>query len=90
MAMYSLAPLGQFYSPKVRLNKSKKELTRADGRSVPVEEGPLWDTVKDGVFAGQKCWYPQQGYSAIEGEPWEYVVEHLLSTSFRRTLFKKY
>lgn len=79
--------VGQFYSPKVRLNMAKKELTRADGEKIPVQEGPLWDTIKDGRYADRECWYPEEGYSAIEGEPWQYVVEHLLATTFKRTLY---
>ncbi len=81
-------PLGQFYSPKVRLNTAKKELTRADGEKIPVREGSLWDTVTDDLYVGRECWYPEEGYSAIQGEPWQYVVEHLLATSFSRTLYK--
>ena len=81
---------GQFYSPKVRINLSTNEFTKASGRRIPIEEGPIWDTVNNGLYTGQKCWYPESGYSAIDGEPWEYVVEHLLATSFKRSLFRQY
>ena len=87
---YTHTHTGQFFSPKVRIDTSTKELTRASGITVPIEEGPIWESVNDGVYVDTSCWYPKQGYSAIDGEPWEYVVEHIQAFSFKHTLYKQY
>ena len=50
--------------------------------------GIIWDTLQDDVYAAdQKCWYPVDGESVIEGEVWEYIVEHLHAIRFKHTLF---
>lgn len=71
------------------MNIAREEFTQASGRVVPVEKGSVWDTVSDAMFKGKTCWYPKDGHSVIDGEPWEYVVEHLLSTKFKHSFFKQ-
>lgn len=56
---------------------------------VPVEEGAVWEGVVDDGYGGERCWYPLEGKSVIEGKPWEYVVEHIMSTKYKYSLFSK-
>ena len=81
---------GQFFHSKVRISTNYKELHLADDRVVPVEEGLVWKNVGDDrYYAGKSCWYPKAGESVIEGEPWQYIMEHIMSTSYKFSLFKK-
>ena len=72
---------------KVRVRENYNELHLADGRVVPVEKGVVWEGVLDEGYRGETCWYPQEGESVIEGKPWEYIVEHIMSTSYKYSLF---
>lgn len=71
----------------MRVRENYKELHLADGRVVPVEKRVVWDAVVDEDYKGEMCWYPQEGTSIVEGKPWEYVVEHIMSTSYKYSLF---
>lgn len=80
---------GQFYHPRVRISSNYKELHLYSGRVVAVEEGLVWDSVTDGDYVGQRCWYPVAEESVIEGEPWQYVVEHIMSISYKYSQFSR-
>lgn len=82
-----LIHVGQFLSPKVRINSAIGELTLSNGSSVAVEKGVVWGSLKDGVYPGHRCWYPKQGTTALQGNSWDYIVEHIMSTQYRHTLF---
>lgn len=79
---------GQFYHPKVRISNNYKVLHLADGRVVPVEEGAVFKATVDQGFKDQSCWYPVDGQSVIEGQSWNYIVEHIMSTKFEYSLYK--
>ena len=80
---------GQFFNAKVRISTNYKQLHLADDRVVPVQEGVVWKDVVDEGVAGRTCWYPADGESIIEGEPWEYIVEHIMSTGYKYSLFTR-
>jgi hypothetical protein len=79
---------GQFLNPKVRIRTTYKELHLVDGRVVPVQAGTVWKDVADS-YAGKTCWYPLEGEKVIEGEPYQYVIEHLMSTKYKFSFFSK-
>ena len=81
---------GQFYHHKVRISPAYKKLYLADGKVVHVEEGSVWDTVEEKEYTGKKCWHPVEGESAIQGQSWEYVVDHIMATRYKHSLFSKY
>lgn len=86
--MLNLCPLtGQFLSPKVRINTATGELVTRTGETVPLERGVVWSNLRDGVFPGQKCWYPKEGSSVIQGNTWDYIVEHVMSTKYKHSMF---
>ncbi len=72
------------------MSRGRKELRLANGRLVPVEERKVWDTILDEGYAGETCWFPLEGESVIEGHSWDYVVEHLMDTHYKYSLFQKY
>ena len=80
--------LGQFFHHKVRINSRNKQLYLADGRVVSVEEGVVWKTVHES-FVGKMCWYPAEGESVIEGQPWDYVVDNIAATHYKYSLYTK-
>lgn len=79
---------GQFFHSKVRISTNYKLLHLANNRPVPVQEGPVWSNAGD-TYAGKTCWYPAEGEKIIEGEPWEYIVEHIMSTNYKYSLFTR-
>lgn len=82
-----LTRTGQFLSPKVRINSATGELTLSNGSSVAVERGVVWRSLKDGVYPGHRCWYPKQGTTVLQGNSWDYIIEHIMSTQYKYTLF---
>lgn len=80
---------GQFYHSKVRVSLAYQELHLMNGKVVPVEEGLVWDDIVDPAYAGKACWHPVDGESVIEGNPWDYVVEHINSPAYKYSLYKK-
>lgn len=79
---------GQFYHHAVHVDVRKHRLHLARrGRVVPVREALVWDTVVDEPYGGRKCWYPE-GDSPVEGNLWDYIVEDLLSVSYKYSRFK--
>lgn len=81
--------IGQFYHNRVYIDSQNKRLHLARGKVVPVREDVVWDTVVDKPYGGKNCWYPNDGESPIEGQPWEYIVEDIMSVSYKYSLFKK-
>ena len=79
---------GQFINSKVRISTTYKELHLADKRVVPLQEGKIWKDVPDN-YSDQSCWYPVEGEKIIEGEPYQYIVEHIMSTKYKYSLFTK-
>ena len=79
---------GQFYHPKVHISDDYSELHLADGRTVPIEEGVVFKDVVDIGHKDKTCYYPVDGQSVIEGKSWNYVVEHIMSTKFKYSLYK--
>lgn len=63
---------------------------RQKGSPIPVREGKVWDSVKEKDYQGRTCWYPLGNASAIEGFAYEYIVEHILATSYKFSHFKRY
>lgn len=59
-----------------------------DKRVVPVRQGTVWNDVTDD-YAGKNCWYPLEGEKIIEGEPYQYIVEHIMSTNYKYSLFTR-
>lgn len=78
---------GHFLSPKVRINSATGELMLNNGSSIAVERGVVWGSLKDGVYPGHRCWYPKQATTVIQGNSWDYIIEHIMSTQYRHTLF---
>lgn len=72
----------------MRISDNYKELRLADGRVVPVEEGVVFKDVVDRGYKDMNCWYPVDGQSVIEGQSWHYIVEHIMSTKFKYSLYK--
>ena len=88
MSLYiNFLSTGQFFSPKVRINTATGELICSDGTTVAVEKALVWSSLKDGVYPGQKCWYPKEENSAIHGNSWDYILEHIMSTKYMHTMF---
>lgn len=85
--LYAIPP-GQFLSSKVQIDTAQRQLLRQTGAPVPVKEGRVWDSVKEKDYRDQLCWYPSGEESAIQGFAYEYIVEHLLATRYKFSLFK--
>jgi len=81
-------PPGQFLSSKVQIDTAQRQLLRQTGAPVPVKEGQVWDSVKEKDYRDKLCWYPSGEESAIQGFAYEYIVEHLLATKYKFSLFK--
>ena len=79
---------GQFLSSKVKIDTLQRKLVRQEGPPVPVEEGRVWGSVKEMDYRDKTCWYPSGEESAIQGFAYEYIVEHLLATRYKFSLFK--
>lgn len=71
----------------MRIRENYQELHLASGRVVPVEKSIVWEAVVDEGYQGETCWYPREGETVIEGSPWEYIVEHIMSTNYKYSLF---
>ena len=78
---------GQFLSPKVRINTAVGELVKSDGSTIAVEKALVWSSLRDGVYPGHKCWYPKGEEGVLEGNTWDYIVEHVMSTKYKHSLF---
>ena len=81
---------GQFLRPGVRIDVESGQLHLGPDRDpIPVELAPVWDGVHDDGYRGRQCWYPleQESQSVLEGEPYDYVTEHLLSHKYRHSQF---
>lgn len=55
---------------------------------MPVRQGVVWKDVADS-YDGKNCWYPLEGERIIAGEPYEYIVEHIMSTKYKYSLFTR-
>ena len=81
---------GQFLRPGVKIDtKSGHLILGGDRDPIPVQLGPVWDTVREERYRERQCWYPldQEGLSVLEGEPYDYVTEHLLSHKYIHSQF---
>lgn len=85
--LYAILP-GQFLSSKVQIDTAQRQLLRQTGAPVPVKEGQVWESVKEKDYRDKLCWYPSGEESAIQGFAYEYIVEHLLATRYKFSLFK--
>ena len=76
---------GQFLRPGVGIDVDSGQLILGPARDpVPVSPGPVWDSVQDTGYQDRTCWYPadQDTASVLEGEPYDYVTEHILAHKF--------
>ena len=82
LANESFHLLGQFLRPEVKINVESGQLHFGSDRDpIPVSPAPVWDSVQDKGYQDRQCWYPdnQDKANILEGQPYDYVTEHLLS-----------
>ena len=84
----SLHPVGQFINAEVKIDMESRQLLLGPERDpVPVQEGPVWGSVQDKGYQDRTCWYPQDGVSVLEGEPYDYVTEYILAHKYKFSQF---
>ena len=71
--------------PGVSIDAQSRELHLGPDRDpIPVELAPVWDSVQDEGYQDKQCWYPtdQDNMNILEGQPYDYVTEHLLAHKY--------
>ena len=76
--------------PGVNIDVESGQLNLGPDRDpIPVSPAPVWDSVQDEGYQDKQCWYPmeQDGLSVLEGQPYDYVMEHLLAHKYQFSEF---
>ncbi len=85
---HTLIHTGQFLSPDVQIDRDKSSLLLPDRDPVNLELRSVWEAVTEPDVEGKPCWYPAEGETVLEGRPYDYIVEHILATSYKFSKFK--
>lgn len=72
----------------MRVDETSRKLRLKDGKEVPVEEGVVFKDVVDHGYREKTCWYPVEGQPVLEGQSWNYIIEHIMSTRSKYSLYK--
>ena len=89
LSCFKLTP-GQFLRPGVGIDVESGQLALGPDRDpIPVQPAPVWDSVQDEGYQDRQCWYPvdQDTVSILEGQPYDYVTEHLLAHKYLYSQF---
>ena len=82
--------VGQFMRPDVNIDVESGQLNLGPDRDpIPMSPAPVWESVQDKGYQDKQCWYPmeQDGLNILEGQPYDYVTEHLLAHKYQFSEF---
>ena len=82
--------VGQFMRPDVNIDVESGQLNLGPDRDpIPMSPAPVWESVQDKGYQDKQCWSPmeQDGLNILEGQPYDYVTEHLLAHKYQFSEF---